>query len=59
MQIFLTRSAERDLLDGHAFYERQAPGGGIYFLDSLFADIDSLVFTPAYIPNPMAASTEH
>jgi plasmid stabilization system protein ParE len=43
MNILLTRSAEQDLLDGHGFYERQAPGVGTYFLDSLFADIDSLV----------------
>jgi plasmid stabilization system protein ParE len=43
MKILLTRSAERDLHDGYAFYERQAQGVGTYFLDSLFADIDSLV----------------
>ena len=52
MQIFLTRSAERDLLDGHAFYERQAPGVGTYFLDSLFADIDSLVLYAGIHPKP-------
>jgi hypothetical protein len=28
---------------GYHFYEKQAPGLGIYFLDSLFADIDSLL----------------
>jgi plasmid stabilization system protein ParE len=43
MKIFLTRSAEQDLLDGYSFYERQESGVGTYFLDSLFADIDSLV----------------
>lgn len=31
-----------DLFDGHAFYEKQQAGLGAYFLDSLFADIDSL-----------------
>jgi hypothetical protein len=31
MNIFLTRSAEQDLQDGHAFYERQALGVGDYF----------------------------
>lgn len=52
MQIFLTHSAERDLLDGHAFYERQAVGVGTYFLDSLFADIDSLVLYAGIHPKP-------
>jgi hypothetical protein len=43
MNIFLTRSAEQDMFEGHGFYERQAPGVGTYLLDSLFADIDSPV----------------
>jgi hypothetical protein len=43
MNILLSRSAEQDLLAGHDFYEKQATGIGTYFLDSLFADIDSLV----------------
>ena len=43
MRVRITRSAERDLLEGFRFYERQAPGVGTYFLDSLIADIDSLV----------------
>ena len=43
MRIEILESASRDLLDGHAFYERQRPGLGSYFLDSLFADIDSLL----------------
>ena len=42
MQIRITRSAETDLLEGFAFYERQQAGIGEYFLDSLFADIDAL-----------------
>ena len=52
MNIFLTRSAEQDLLDGHGFYERQAPGVGTYLLDSLFADIDSLVLYAGIHPKP-------
>ncbi len=52
MEIRLTRSAERDLLDGHAFYERQAPGVGTYFLDSLFSDIDALVLYGGIHPKP-------
>jgi plasmid stabilization system protein ParE len=34
--------AEADLLAGFVFYERQSPGVGVYFLDSLTADIESL-----------------
>ncbi len=43
MQVRIARSTERDLLDGFAFYERQQAGIGSYFLDSLYADVDSLV----------------
>jgi len=43
MQIRLTRSAEEDLLRGVAFYEAQQQSLGTYFLDSLYADIDSLI----------------
>jgi plasmid stabilization system protein ParE len=42
MLVSIARSAERDLLDGFAFYERQQEGIGGYFLDSIFADVDSL-----------------
>jgi len=31
------------LVTGYHFYEDQSPGLGSYFLDSLFADIDSLL----------------
>ena len=41
-QIYITSSAEQDLLAGFEFYEAQSPGLGDYFLDSLIADIDSL-----------------
>ena len=43
MKIAISRSADRDLLAGFRFYEAQSRGVGRYFLDSLFADIDSLV----------------
>ena len=43
MQIRLTRSAEDDLARGIAFYELQQQSLGTYFLDSLYADIDSLM----------------
>ena len=42
MKIQLLDLAEADLLAGHDFYERQAPGVGMYFLDTLHSDIDSL-----------------
>ncbi len=41
MKIVVSESAVEDLLAGYRFYERQAEGVGQYFLDSLFADIDS------------------
>jgi plasmid stabilization system protein ParE len=52
MQVRIARSAERDLLDGFAFYERQQTGIGSYFLDSLYADVDSLVLYAGIHPKP-------
>ncbi len=42
MKIEILDAAEKDLLDGYEFYERQSKGLGNYFLDSLFSDIESL-----------------
>jgi len=42
MKIRILDRAEDDLVEGHAFYERQEPGIGDYFLSSLYSDIDSL-----------------
>lgn len=42
MSIRILTAAQQDLLTGFRFYESQEPGLGDYFLDSLFADIDSL-----------------
>jgi plasmid stabilization system protein ParE len=42
MRIEILDEAEKDLLHGYAFYERQSQGLGQYFLDSLFSDIESL-----------------
>ena len=42
MKVEISSSAREDLADGFAFYERQQAGLGDYFLDSLFAEIDSL-----------------
>lgn len=40
--MLILAAAERDLAEGREFYERQRPGLGAYFLDTLFSDIDSL-----------------
>ena len=42
MKVKILNSANRDLIDGFWFYEKQAKGMGSYFLDTLFSDIDSL-----------------
>ena len=44
MRVEILASAENDLEAGFHFYESQSPGLGLYFLDSLFAEIDSLAF---------------
>lgn len=43
MEIKILESGQEDLLHGYRFYEQQQIGLGSYFLDSLFADIDSLL----------------
>jgi hypothetical protein len=42
MRIVILRSAIEDLVRGREFYEKQDEGLGVYFEDSLAADIDSL-----------------
>ena len=42
MRIEILDEAEKDLVDGYAFYERLSQGLGQYFLDSLFSDPESL-----------------
>ncbi len=44
MQITILDIAEQDLENGFLFYEKQTIGLGDYFLDSLYSDIDSLMF---------------
>ncbi|MBC8182608.1 type II toxin-antitoxin system RelE/ParE family toxin [candidate division KSB1 bacterium] len=44
MRIEIIDAAERDIEDGYNFYERQSPGLGFYFLDSIYSDIDSLIY---------------
>jgi hypothetical protein len=43
MKIKILKSATEDLMRGFRFYEHQDTGLGNYFLDSIFADIDSLL----------------
>ena len=43
MRLRILDSALEDLDRGRIFYERQGEGLGAYYLDSLFAEIDSLV----------------
>lgn len=50
MNIRILSAAARDLADGYRFYEKQAPGIGVYFLDCLYGDIDSLVVNAGIHP---------
>ena len=47
MQVTILDIAEKDLEHGFLFYEKQSIGLGVYFLDSLYSDIDSLMFYAA------------
>lgn len=49
MNVRLLRSALEDLEEGRDFYDRQDPGVGDYFIDSLFAEIGSLRLMAAFI----------
>ncbi len=44
MKVKLLSTALEDLYEARIFYERQGEGLGEYFFDSLFSDIDSLIF---------------
>ncbi len=43
MKIKILDDAEQDLLDGFNFYQIKSLGLGHYFLDSMYADIESLL----------------
>jgi hypothetical protein len=43
MRIEVLDDTKDDLVEGFLFYQEQSPGLGSYFLDSLSADIDSLL----------------
>jgi hypothetical protein len=42
VNLLILPSAQEDLAEGFVFYEEQQAGLGVYFLDTLFWDIDSL-----------------
>jgi hypothetical protein len=42
MNVHILDPAKDDLADGYRFYEIQSSGLGTYFLDTIFAGIDSL-----------------
>lgn len=42
MKIVILPAARDDLAEGRDFYERQGEGLGMYFLESLFSDVESL-----------------
>jgi plasmid stabilization system protein ParE len=44
LRIKILDAAEKDLEEGYWFYEAQNTGLGSYYLDSLYADIDSLAY---------------
>jgi hypothetical protein len=44
VKIRILNAAQEDLVNGYRFYEMQEKGLGSYFIDSLYADIDSLMF---------------
>jgi plasmid stabilization system protein ParE len=43
MKIRILSLAIQDIESGQSFYEQQQEGLGVYFLDSLFSDIDALL----------------
>jgi len=42
MKLRILESASQDLIEAFCFYEKQKPGLGNYFTETLFSDIDSL-----------------
>ena len=42
MRVQILDTAEEDLVEGYWFYERQQPGLGAYFRNSIYADLHAL-----------------
>ena len=49
MKIRILPSALKDLAKSRRFYERHGVGLGIYFMNTLFSDIDSLALYGGFI----------
>lgn len=45
MNIRILDEAQHDLREGVRFYERQRSGLGVYYLDTLLSDIESLILS--------------
>ncbi|MBI3562092.1 MAG: type II toxin-antitoxin system RelE/ParE family toxin [Gammaproteobacteria bacterium] len=45
MNLRILRAAQRDLVEGYWFYEKQKHGLGGHFLNSLYSDIEALLTT--------------
>ena len=44
MKVIVLDAVLDDLEEGYYFYEKQAAGLGVYFLDTMWSDIDSLAY---------------
>jgi len=43
MRVRILKAAKGDLISGFRFYESRQSGLGVYFLETLYSDIDSLL----------------
>lgn len=50
MKVRILESARIDLVDGFYFYEKQAQGVGSYFLEAIYAEIETLTDTAGMHP---------
>jgi plasmid stabilization system protein ParE len=48
VKIVVLAQAKEDIFDGYVFYERQQTGIGDYYIDSISADIESLLLHHGY-----------
>lgn len=56
MKIRILGLAVGDLEAGRDFYERPQPGLGVYFLDTLFSDIEALLLYAGFTRKFLATS---
>ena len=53
MRVEISGSAHGDVLDGYWFYNRQEPGLGEYFSDTLYGEWRPCGFMRGFIPSGM------